>query len=80
MRARIKKEISILNRLITEKNYDIMKMINLSAQAEMLLRKKDLSVREAESMEEKLYTLIESNEEKRTKNNLNKKILPGGLK
>ena len=58
MRTRIKKELNILNRMITETNGDIMKMINLSAEAEMMLRKKNISEYEAEVMETKLFKII----------------------
>ena len=57
MRTRIKKELNILNRMITETNGDIMKMINLSAEAEMMLRKKNISEYEAEVMETKLFKI-----------------------
>lgn len=64
MRTRIQKELKILKKIITETNGDIMEMINLSAEAEMLLRKKSMSGSEAEAIENKLNNLI-----KKTKDN-----------
>ena len=64
MRTRIQKELKTLNKIITETNSDIMEMINLSAEAEMLLRKKSISGSEAEVIENKLFNLI-----KKTKDN-----------
>ena len=62
MKTRIKKELNILNRMITETNGDIMKMISLSAEAEMMLRKKNISEYEAEVMENKLFEIIAGTE------------------
>ena len=58
MRTRIQKELKMLNKIIAETNGDIMEMINLSAEAEMLLRKKSMSGSEAEAIENKLFKLI----------------------
>ena len=58
MKTKIKNELNILNRIIRETNGEIMKMINLSAEAEMLLRKKNISENEAEMMENKLLKVI----------------------
>ena len=59
MRTKIKKELNILNGMITEANSDIVKMIIVSAEAEMFLRKKDLSPNKAEAIENKLFRIIE---------------------
>ena len=57
IQRRIKDELRALDKMIKEKNDDILKMINLSAEAEMLLRKKNISEYEAEVMEKKLLKI-----------------------